>query len=198
MKNVLTILQENGIEVPEDKHDAVLKAVSENYKTIAEFEKLSGKLELAEGNLKTATETLKGFEGFDPNAAKELQDKLDAAEKKYAADIAERDNAAALERELGEYSFSSKSARESVFAKVRGAGLVFKDGKHLGLSEFMEQIRAEDADAFRTAEAPAAKITEKGTGRTGPALTREQIVAIKDTSERQAAIAANPQLFPVK
>lgn len=202
MKNVLAILQEMGIEVPEDKRDAVLKEVSTNYKTIAEFDKLQEKAQHASEQLATATDALKKFDGFDPDAARkaaeDLQKKLEEQETRFAAELAERDNNAALERELGEYTFSSKSARDSILSKVRGAGLVFKDGKHLGFAEFMEQMKAEDADAFKAPAAPAAKITEKGTGRTAPAMTREQIVAIKDATERQAAIAANPQLFPVR
>lgn len=202
MKNILAILQERGVEVPEAVRDDLLKDVNANYKTIAEFEKVTDKLTHANEQLTTATEALKKFEGFDPEAARkeaaDLQKKLEEQEQKFAADLAERDNTAALERELGAYEFSSKAARESILAKVRGANLTLRDGKHVGFSELMEQIKAEDSDAFKAPEAPAAKITEKGTGRTAPAMTREQIMAIKDATKRQAAIAENPQLFHVR
>ena len=45
MKNILEILKELGLEVPADKQEALNKAVTENYKTSAEFEKTKTKLE---------------------------------------------------------------------------------------------------------------------------------------------------------
>ena len=68
MKNIETILSELGITVPDDKKDALGKAVGENYKTIAEFEKQATKLANMTTRAETAEETLKGFEGKDFDA----------------------------------------------------------------------------------------------------------------------------------
>lgn len=76
MKNIIEILSELGITVPEDKHAALNKGVAENYKTIAEHEKKVNRLT---EDLNAAKETLKGFEGIDP---KDLQQKLDDANRK--------------------------------------------------------------------------------------------------------------------
>ena len=69
MKNIHTILSEVGITIPEDKKADFDKAVSENYKTAAEFEKkvnrLTEDLNAATKRADTAEETLKGFEGKD-------------------------------------------------------------------------------------------------------------------------------------
>lgn len=200
MKNIEMILKDRGIEIPEDVKADVLKEVAENYKTIAEFEKVTGKLSTADTQVKEMTEALKKFEGLDPDAVKqqvsELQDKLTAQREEFAKQIAERDQNDAFERELGEYEFTSRAARASIAEKVKSANLTFKDGKHLGFADLMEQIKTEDADAFKPTTGTVAKFTEKGTGKnSGTLMTRDQIFEIKDTAERQAAIKANPQLF---
>ena len=72
MKNIHTILSEYGITVPEDKKAEFDKAVAENYKTAAEFEKkvnrLTEDLTAEKKRADTAVETLKGFEGKDFDA----------------------------------------------------------------------------------------------------------------------------------
>ena len=88
-------------------------------------------------------------------------------------------------------------------AEVKEAGLKLKDGKILGLSDLIGQIKERDASAFvdeqqQQAQQRAARFTAPGTGRTpgGHAtMTRKDIYAIKDPSERQAAIAENLGLF---
>ena len=44
MKNIIDICKELGIEIPEGKDKELTKAVSENYKTIAEHDKVVSKL----------------------------------------------------------------------------------------------------------------------------------------------------------
>ncbi len=77
MKNVIEILKEIGVEVPEDKHAELNKQISENYKTVAEFGKTKEKLEAErdnyKGQLETAQNALKEFEGID---VKELSGKV--------------------------------------------------------------------------------------------------------------------------
>ena len=201
MKNIETILKENGVELTDEVLSAVVKAVTENYKTIAEHTKLVNRAEKAEAQLAETTEALKKFEGLDADAVKkqiqDLQTSLAQKEQEYNEKIAERDRNDAIERELNEYTFTSRSARASIAEKVKKANLPFKDGKPLGFADLMEQIKAEDADAFKTADnKTAGKFTEKGTGKNGSAtMTKDQIFAIKDSVARQAAIKANPQLF---
>ncbi len=45
MKNIIEILKGLGIDVPEDKTAELNRLVSENYKTVAEFDKKVGKAE---------------------------------------------------------------------------------------------------------------------------------------------------------
>lgn len=200
MKNIETILKEHGVELPDAEKDAILKEVNTNYKTIAEYTKLTDALNSEKQKVNDATEALAKFDGLDPEATKKevesLQQKLKDQEKKFNETIAQRDYDDALAKELDEYKFTSKAAKASIATKVKGANLTFKDGKILGFKDLMEQIKEEDSDAFATATQAPAKITEKGTGKgNGGGMTKDQIFAIKDAGERQAAIMANPQLF---
>ena len=200
MKNIETILKEHGVELPEAEREAIMKEVNANYKTIAEHTKLTDNLANEKKKAEDATEALKKFDGLDPEAQKnaiaDLEKKLADRETEFADTLAKRDFDEALAKELDEYKFTSKAAKASIADKVRKSNLTYRDGKILGLGDLMEQIKSEDADAFEPAAGGAAKITEKGTGKgNGTGLTKDQIFAIKDASERQAAIQANPQLF---
>lgn len=97
MKNILEILKELGLEVPADKHEALNKAVAENYKTTAEFEKTKAKLEAekngAEEQLKAVQESLKKFDGVNVDELngkiKQLTDDMAKQDADYKAQIAD-------------------------------------------------------------------------------------------------------------
>lgn len=156
MKNIIDICKDFGIEIPEDKQADFGKEVSDNYKTVAEVEKKISKLETERDGYKeraeAAEETLKSFDGIDPaKLNEELENwklKAEQAEKDAEAKIAERDFADALKVEMEGYKFTSASAKKSVMAEVQAAGLKLKDGKILGLSDLMAQIKESDPDAI--------------------------------------------------
>lgn len=66
MKNIFDIMKEFGIEVPEDHKKDFEKAVLENYKTMADYDKQTEKLNKANDTIKTSDA-----------AMKDLQTKLD-------------------------------------------------------------------------------------------------------------------------
>ena len=70
MKNIIEILRELSVEVPEEKHTELTRAVSENYKTIAEFDKVAKKRDEYKASLDTVEERLKGFDGVDVESLK--------------------------------------------------------------------------------------------------------------------------------
>lgn len=211
MQNIEAILSELGIEVPADKKGDLTKKVSENYVTKAEHEKKIGKAETERDNWKskaeTAEETLKKFDGVDLETMQtELntwKQKAETAEKDYEQKIYERDFSDALKTELESVKFSSDAAKRAVMAEVKESGLKLKDGKILGLSDLIGQIKERDASAFvdekqEQAKQQAARFTVPGTGRsTGSSgiTTKKDIMSIKDPTERQAAIAENLGLF---
>lgn len=209
MQNIEAILTELGIEVPADKKENLTKKVAENYITKAEHEKKLGKVETDRDTWKekaeTAETTLKGFEGVDLDTMqRELSDwkkKAEDAEKDAQAKLYERDFADALKTELEGIKFSSEAAKRAIMAEVKDAGLKLKDGKILGLNDLIAQMKEKDASAFVDdeqikAQQNAARFTQPiGKQNQGGNMTKEQIEAIKDTSERQAAIANNLHLF---
>lgn len=153
-----------------------------------------------------AEETLKGFEGKDFDAmTKELEDykkKVEDSKKEFDKAIYDRDFNDALKVELEGYKFSSESAKKAVMSEIREAGLKLKDGKILGLSDLIGQIKSTDAGAFvdeeeEEAEKNKARFTQpKGeNGGSNGKLTKDDIMKITDAGERQKAIAENIDLF---
>lgn len=209
MQNIEAILTELGIEVPADKKENLTKKVMENYVTKAEHEKKLGKVETDRDTWKekaeTAETTLKGFEGVDLDTMqKELSDwkkKAEDAEKDAQAKLYERDFSDALKTEFEEIKFSSEAAKRAIMSEVKEAGLKLKDGKILGLNDLIIQMKEKDASAFvddeqQKAQQNQARFTQPTNKQEqGGALTKDQIMSIKDASERQAAIAANMSLF---
>lgn len=185
--------------------------MAENGKDIKKLQKENGTLESDRDNWKqraeTAEETLKKFDGVDLETMQtELntwKQKAETAEKDYEQKIYERDFSDALKTELESVKFSSEAAKRAVMAEIKESGLKLKDGKILGLSDLIGQIKERDASAFvdekqEHARQQAARFTVPGTGKsTGGSgtTTKKDIMSIKDPTERQAAIAENLGLF---
>lgn len=173
-----------------------------------ENENLTADRDAWKGKAETAEETLKKFEGLDPEQMQtELatwKKKAEDAEKDRDQKIYERDFADALKTELDGIKFTSEAAKRSVMADIKEAGLKLKDGKILGLNDLIAQMKEKDASAFIDEEqenaqrnaahfgpvtAPRGQQTPPGT------MTKKDIMAIKDSGERQAKIAENIGLF---
>lgn len=95
MKNIETILSEYGIELTEEQKTGINKAVSENYKPVADWQKQVDKITNLTDQLNTTKEALKKFDGVDPEALKNeiqtLNQKLTDKDTEYQSQIAERD-----------------------------------------------------------------------------------------------------------
>ena len=106
-----------------------------------------------------------------------------------------------LKTALDDVKFSSEAAKKSVMADIKEAGLKLKEGKILGLNDLIEQMKQSDASAFvdesqqQAQQNQARFTTHVGQQKTPGSMTKKDIEAIKDPSERQAAIAQNIQLF---
>ncbi len=75
MKNIYKILNEIGVEIPEDKIKTFETALEESYKTVSEVEKIRTARDNYKSQLETAQNALKDFEGVD---VKDLQGKIAA------------------------------------------------------------------------------------------------------------------------
>ena len=188
MKNIEQILKEAGIEVTDEQKAVVNKGVTENYKTIAEFDKQAKKLMAAEadrdnykGQLDTANETLEKFKDIDPEKqAEEIQKYKQAA--KEAQDMAtkqilERDQRDYLKGEFDKLKIESGRVRDSLMREIMGEdGLKWKDGAFMGLSDYLAKENEKDhfyqteaeraeAEAKEKAAGSAPKFTDKSTGK---------------------------------
>ena len=204
MKNIIDICKDFGIEIPADKHAEFNKAVAENYKTIAEHEKkvnrLTDDLAAEKKRADDAVETLKGFEGKDFDAITRERDewktKHDNAVTAHQKEQEAREFNEMLKTELDALTFSSGAARKAVEAEIRAAGLKAKNGKILGLSDMIEQLKKDDASAFVDTKNPPARFDDPGNkGNPAGTLTREDIMKISDRAERRATMAKNQHLF---
>ena len=184
--------------------------MAENGKSISKLQEenktLKDSVEAYKKRAEDAEETLKGFEGKDFDAmTKELEDykkKAEESKKEFDKAIYDRDFNDALKVELEGYKFTSESAKKAVMSEIREAGLKLKDGKILGLSDLIGQIKSTDAGAFvdeeeEDAERNKARFTQpKGeNGGSNGKLTKDDIMKITDAGERQKAIAENIDLF---
>ena len=207
MQNIEAILKQFGLEVPKEQSEDFRKVFHENYKTVKDYEKVESDRDKWKGQAETAEETLKRFDGVDLETMQAELDtwkqKAETAENDYKQKIYDRDFSDALKTEMESIKFSSEAAKKAVMTEIKESGLKLKDGKILGLSDLIGQIKERDASAFvdeqsEKAKQQAARCTTPGTGRsTGGTgiMTKDDIMKIKDPSERQAAIAQNLNLF---
>lgn len=156
MKNIEQILKDAGVELTEEQKSAVNKGVTENYKTIADYDKQKKKLETAETDrdsyreqLDTANTTLEKFKNMDPEKInQEIEDYKQAvkdAETKAQKQIAERDQRDYLRSEFDKLGITSERTRKSLMADIMGEdGLKWKDGVFMGLGDYLAKENEKD------------------------------------------------------
>ncbi|MEQ2424506.1 phage scaffolding protein [Enterocloster hominis (ex Hitch et al. 2024)] len=182
--------------------------MAENGKDLKKLQKENDNLTTDRDTWKEKAEaaetTLKGFEGVDlETMQKELSDwkqKATEAEKSAQAQLYERDFADALKTEFEGIKFSSEAAKRAIMAEVKEAGLKLKDGKILGLNDLIGQMKEKDASAFvddaqQQIQQNMARFTAPKKSGSSGTMNKDEIMAIKDRSERRAAIAQNMHLF---
>ena len=201
MKNIIDICKDFGLEIPADKHAEFNKAVSENYKTIAEHEKkvnrLTDDLNAEKKRADTAVETLKGFEGKDFESITQERDKW---KKDY------KDTVAAHKKEQEDREFNSVLESSITDAKGKNAKAIMAllDLDKLRGSKNQEKDIKAALDTMRTENGylfddnggnPHFTVSKGNGGNNGGSVTVKDIMAIKDPTERQAKIVQNMHLF---
>lgn len=172
MKRLMEILKTNGIEIPEDKREAVRKALSESYKAAEEFTKAVSRLESERDGYKTQLESLqeatKGFEGMDAEKVKaeiaSLKRKAKDAETSFNAQMAARDQRDWLKAKMEEYGVTSPYARKQLMAECMDekSGLKWKGAEtgFYGFDDFMKDAKKADPSLYQSAEEKAASEKE--------------------------------------
>lgn len=179
-------LSEAQVQAVMDEHVAVVDAIkADRDKYKAEAEKLP--------DLQKQLDGIKGGEDFKAKYEKEHQDFEDF--KKKTADDAEAAKVRAAYRKLLADEKIGEKRLDSILKVTDFSGMKLdKDGKLANEEELRKKI-GEEWDEFRTT------ITEKGAKVETPPksgngkMTKDEILKITDTSERQKAIAENIDLF---
>ena len=200
MKNIIEILSELGITVPEDKHAALNKGVAENYKTIAEHEKkvnrLTDDLAAEKKRADEAVETLKGFEGKDFDAITkerdEWQRKHNELVETHKKETEEREFSEGLSAAITEAKGKNAKAIMALLDldKLRGSKNRDKD-----IKTALDSLRTESGYLFEDNGGDPKFTDPKGNGGTGGTTTLKDIMKIKDPVERQRMIGQNLNLF---
>ena len=156
MKNIEQILKDAGVDLTDEQKEAVNKGVTENYRTINDYNTQKKKLDDSESALETANkqladaqETLKGFDGVDVEGFQkkiaDLEERANKAEKDAAAKILQRDQRDYLNAEFERLGITSERTRKSLMADIMGEdGLKWKDGTFLGLSDYLAKENEKD------------------------------------------------------
>ena len=203
MKNIHTILSEIGVTIPEDKKADFDKAVAENYKTAAEFEKkvnrLTEDLNAEKKRADTAVETLKGFEGKDFDAITRDRDKW---KKDY------EDTVAAHQKEQEDREFISVLEAAITDAKGKNAKAIMalmdldklrgSKNQEKDIKAALDAMRNESGYLFDDNGGNPQFTTSNGNGGNnggGGNTTMKDIMKIKDPVERQRMIGQNLNLF---
>ena len=200
MKNIHTILSEIGISIPDDKKAEFDKAVAENYKTSAEFEKkvtrLTDDLEAEKKRANTAVETLKGFEGKDFDAITRERDdwkkKHDDLEANHKKEHEEREFSSALEAAITE---SKGKNAKAITALLDVEKLRSSKNQQADIKAALDALRTESGYLFEDNGGAAHFSAQRSPGSSGKEMTREEIMNIPDRAERRAAMAKNQHLF---
>lgn len=192
--NIIEKLKQFNVEITAEME----KAFSGDFLSEREVEKKLSRAENDRDSWKqraeTAEETLKGFEGKDFDTITRERDewkkKAEDAEKEYSAKEAEREKRSLIEDAMAGIEFTSESAKKAITAQIY-EGVSVKNGKLIGFNDLLEDAKKSDASAF-VSKKDDVRITS-GTGisnsNSGGALTKKDIDSIKDTRDRQRAIA---------
>lgn len=122
---------------------------------------VEGERDAFKAQLDTANETLKKFEGIDPQQIQtELQTyktKAEEAEKKFTREMTQRDQKDWIGKKLDEYGVTSPYARRQLTSDIMAeeSGLSWKDGAYFGFDDFMKSAKEKDNGLYQTAEEKA-------------------------------------------
>ena len=187
-----------GIEA--DKIDEIINAHSETVEALkAERESFRADAEKyakAKDELDKANEKLKEYAKEDSFKVKydALKDDFDTYKKNVETEKTNNSKAAAYKQLLKEIGISDKRidavARLAELDKIK----LDKDGKIDGVDDLKKSLSEEWAD-FIVKDGSKGADTSTPPAGSGSKRSREEIMAIKDTAERQQAMLENKELF---
>lgn len=209
MKNYEQILQELGIEIPEEKKSDLKKHMADNYRTINDYNNVVAKRDEYKESLETVQGKLDGFKDVDvaelKNQIATLTANLETEKQGRQADALKIERTAVIDEFLKDKEFvnpiTEKAIRESIMSEL-------EKGTGKSVDKIFDSLtKDKDGNAVpnilvdkeqQTLEQNRARFTQpmgNNGSVTNGTLTKKDIMAIKDPVERQAQIAQNIDLF---
>lgn len=203
--NIVEKLKSLGVEITSEMEKTFSGEFISELEVDKKLKKLQTENETLKERLATAEETLKGFDGknFDEITKErdEWKKKAEESEKKHNEKMEELEKAELLKEAFKEVEFTSNSAKTTIMKQI-GESVTVKNGKLIGFYDLLEEARKTDASAFvnkeqENLEQNKAKFTTSmnNNGSKTGTMTKEQIMAIKDRTERRQAMLDNKGLF---
>lgn len=177
MKDLFTILSEHGVDVPDDKAEALKKDVFANYKSVNEYnnalQKERDKTTAAANTISDLQDKLKGFEGEDIQGLRDKIKEYEDAESTRKADeaqaAAESKKKARFSGLNGEKEYINEATEKWVYDRFKSA---LDDEKFAGKSdsEIFSEV-TKDQDVFKN---PNARVETPPAGSGGKAISLEE------------------------
>lgn len=179
------VMKQNGLDIEKVKGD---------------FKELQDSNEILQKNYEAAQEVLKKYEGLEDVDIRQLQEDVksyrtaaETAKQEYEQKIAERDFSDLVTKVIRDAGGLNEKAIKSLLDWD-----TLKNSKNQN-SDVIAAVNAlkekEDSYMLFKSEGKHASFTTQVGSNRQPTKTKEEIMAIKDTAERQAAIAENISLF---
>lgn len=105
------------------------------------------KIQERDNSISELNEKLKTFDGVD---VEQLKNDLSAWQEKYKHDLLQKDKDYAKRDLFNSYNFSSKMSRKMAELEFDSKEFDFKDGEFKGASDFFEELKKSDPEAFKT------------------------------------------------
>lgn len=193
--NIVEKLKSLGVEITSEIEKTFSGEFISELEVDKKLKKLQTENETLKERLSTAEETLKGFEGknFDEITRErdEWKKKAEESEKNHNEKMAELEKQELLKEAFAEIEFTSNSAKKAIMKQIAD-GVTVKNGKLIGFNDLLEDAKKNDASAFADKKTDTPKITSttvNNNNSNNGVLTKKDIDGIKDTRDRQKAIA---------
>lgn len=182
--------KESGVEIPKELEDVLIQ------------EHLSARDAFAEAKVKAALEENKPADPVPVKESDEYKALLKDFEDYKAEQTGKEAKAAkaAAYRELAKQAGVGEKWLDTVVKVATNTGVIdameMEGDKAKDAETLVESIKSEFSDFVGTARTDGVK-TATPPASTGGGKTKAEILDIKDTAERQQAIAENPELFGI-
>ena len=186
MADIMELLKNAGVEVPEEKRESLNTELRKNYKHVSEVEKITtqskAELESLTEQLKTANGEIESYKGMDiegvKKSAEEYKTKFEEAQTAHAAELNGLKYDAILKDSLAGEKFSSDFARQGVFGEIKKLNLPLDSNNAIiGLQDSLKSLRESTPDAFSPEKPPATSVPGVAGSTPMQATAKEQAIA---------------------